>query len=116
MLCGKTAEWTLTLLTFAGPPYPPRHFRIVSANTHSIDVQWEPGKDGGLKQTFTLKWTNTASGKVSEEKYIRVKSKQLMTFKIKENITPGRKYQIELFSVNRLGKSSGTPVTAKTKG
>lgn len=98
-------------------PNKPQNFRLLSVTTHFIIIQWLPGLDGGLDQTFTVKWTDVVTGKVSQKAGLKPeKNELLMTLQIRDNIKPATRYEIEIYAQNKLGKVAGGTLVVTTQG
>ncbi|KAK2139284.1 hypothetical protein LSH36_1889g00004 [Paralvinella palmiformis] len=102
-----------------GPPSKPVNFHVIDVTAVSIRVQWIRGFNGGLDQTFTIRYTDVVSGVVKEKSGIEDKvvgSGQMITDDITDGIEPETEYQLQIFADNLQGQVVGDKVSAVTPG
>ena len=107
------------IIIFPGPPLKPDDFHIIDVTAVSIRVQWTTGFNGGLHQTFTIRYTNVATGDTMEKSGIEdtgAGSGQIMTEDITDSIEPQTEYKLQIFAINSQGKTSGDMEIAFTPG
>lgn len=90
---------------FLDKPKPPSEFQHVaeSVTETSVKVNWKPGFNGGLPQTFVIQyknsdgdWINTTEITDSQQKEMNYTLMQLL---------PGTTYTAQIFAINPLGTS-----------
>ena len=92
---------------------------MINVTAVSIRVQWIRGFNGGLDQTFTIRYTDVVSGVVKEKSGIEDKvvgSGQMMTDDITDGIEPETEYQLQIFADNLKGQVIGDVVSTITPG
>ena len=84
----------------------------------SIKVQWVTGFNGGLDQTFTIRYENVASGLIMEKTVADtgIGSGQLITENITDGIDPETQYHLTIISVNQLGETIGGQASTTSLG
>ncbi|GFN86153.1 Down syndrome cell adhesion molecule, partial [Plakobranchus ocellatus] len=95
-------------------PYPPYNVYFVNATARSITVAWKAGFNGGLAQSFRVRYKPTdARGFV----YVDVRPFGALSFKIK-GLQMDTEYEITVMAFNDLGESAyHIPIlTARTLG
>jgi hypothetical protein len=100
-------------------PGKPTDFHVSDVTAVSVRVQWMTGFNGGLDQIFTVKYQNMATGVVMEETGITdigPGSGQLMTQDITDGIDPETQYQLQIFTANTLGQTTGGDDSTTTLG
>ncbi|KAK2139235.1 hypothetical protein LSH36_1917g00028 [Paralvinella palmiformis] len=110
---------TNVTISYYGPPSKPVNFHVIDVTAVSIRVQWIRGFNGGLDQTFTIRYTDVVSGVVKEKSGIEdrvVGSGQMITDDITDGIEPETKYQLQIFADNSQGQVVGDKVSAVTPG
>ena len=92
---------------------------MIDVTAVSIRVQWIRGFNGGLYQTFTIRYTDVVSGVVKEKSGIEdrvVGSGQMITDDITDGIEPETEYQLQIFADNSQGQVVGNVVSTVTPG
>ena len=92
---------------------------MIDVTAVSIRVQWIRGFNGGLKQTFTIRYTDVVRGVVKEKSGIEDKvvgSGQMITDDITDGIEPETEYQLQIFADNSQGQVVGNVVSTITPG
>ena len=92
---------------------------MIDVTAVSIRVQWIRGFNGGLKQTFSIRYTEIVSGVVKEKSGIEDKvvgSGQMITDDITDGIEPETEYQLQIFADNSQEQAVGDKVSAVTPG
>ena len=71
---------------------------MIDVTAVSITVQWMSGFNGGLEQTFTVRYTNVATGVIREKSDIKDTddSGQMITDVITDGIEP--EYQLQIIA------------------
>ena len=109
----------IRICLFPGPPLKPINFSVIDVTAVSIRVQWITGFNGGLEQTFTIRYTNVATGVVMEKSGIEdrgVGDGQMITDDITDGIEPETEYQLQIFASNSQGQTAGDVISAHTPG
>ncbi|XP_052273577.1 nephrin-like isoform X3 [Dreissena polymorpha] len=94
-------------------PDPPRDVEFVNATHNSLTVRWKAGFDGGLTQTFRVRYkvTDMSAGYT----YVDVLPPDANIFTVK-GLSLGTDYELTVMAHNELGGSdyAAVPVIAKT--
>ena len=95
------------------------NFSVIDVTAVSIRVQWLTGFNGGSEQTFTIRYTNVATGVVIE--ILRIEDRglddgEVITYDIADGIEPETEYQLQIFAVNSQGQTTGDVVSTLTPG
>ena len=100
------------------PPLEPINFHVTDVTAVSIRVQWIRGFNGGLEQTFTIRYTNIATGVVREKSGIEDTdgSRQMITDVITDGIEPKTECQLQIIAHDSLGQAVGGNVSTVTQG
>ncbi|KAH9491414.1 hypothetical protein Btru_031278 [Bulinus truncatus] len=99
-------------LTGTSKPYPPYNIEFNNATSNSITISWKPGFNGGLPQSFRVRYKPVdARGYV----YVDVRPYGATTFKIK-GLELGTEYEFTVLAFNDRGESvyQARGITAKT--
>ncbi|XP_060585716.1 protein sidekick-2-like [Ruditapes philippinarum] len=89
---GRSESLNLSIKTLVSKPDPPTEFVEDGVTETSITVKWEPGHDGGCKQSFYVF--------INENEY-EAKENDAYTF---ESLTPNTFYNIALKAKNKEGE------------
>jgi len=92
---------------------------VIDVTAVSIRVQWIRGFNGGLEQTFSIRYTEVVSGVVKEKSGIEdrvVGSGQMITDDITDGIEPETEYQLQILADNSLGQVVGASISVDTPG
>ncbi|KAK2140671.1 hypothetical protein LSH36_1280g00089 [Paralvinella palmiformis] len=114
---GWTDDELMFILKPQGPPSKPVNFHVIDVTAVSIRVQWKRGFNGGLDQTFTIRYTEVVSGVVKEKSGIEdrvVGSGQMITDDITDGIEPETEYQLQILADNSLGQVVGASISVDT--
>ncbi|CAG5131926.1 unnamed protein product, partial [Candidula unifasciata] len=99
-------------LTGTSKPNPPYNIEFVNATSNSITITWKPGFDGGLPQSFRVRYKPvTARGYV----YVDVRPFGATTFRIK-GLELDTEYELTVLAFNDRGESvyQARGIVAKT--
>ncbi|CAG2110914.1 unnamed protein product, partial [Medioppia subpectinata] len=95
---GKTQ--TVIKLRKRGKPDPPLHIKLVNITHNTVCLNWSPGFDGGLKQSFRVKFytigQNNYQSKETDRNWIIIKG-----------LESASKYNFAVHSYNGFGESNG---------
>ncbi|XP_059497247.1 nephrin [Stegostoma tigrinum] len=115
-----TAQNPLGLDTFhielvsTGPPDPPTGLELVRKNHNAVSLAWDPAFDGGLPQTFQIRYKRADS---LRHLYVDVYPPESGTFTV-TGLVPGTEYNFSIRALNALGSSgyadSGRGLTVVT--
>lgn len=100
---GKSKPKTCSITTLATIPDPPTEFKEDDVTETSITVKWEPGHNGGCKQTFYVSINEDDSKEKNEEE---AKENGAYTF---GSLTPDTYYNIALKAKNKEGEVYASP-------
>uniref|UniRef100_H0WPD2 Nephrin n=2 Tax=Otolemur garnettii TaxID=30611 RepID=H0WPD2_OTOGA len=82
-------------------PDPPLGLKIVSMTPHSVGLEWKPGFDGGLPQSFRIRYEALETPGFH---YVDVLPPQATTFTL-TGLQPSTRYRVWLLASNALGDS-----------
>ncbi|XP_053459910.1 nephrin isoform X2 [Nycticebus coucang] len=82
-------------------PDPPLGLKIVSMTPHSVGLEWKPGFDGGLPQSFRIRYEALGTPGFH---YVDVLPPKATTFTL-TGLQPSTRYRIWLLASNALGDS-----------
>eukprot|EP00069_Balaena_mysticetus_P008295 bmy_05909T0 len=97
-------------------PDPPLGLKVVSMTPYSVGLEWKPGFDGGLPQSFQVRYE--ALGTLGFL-YMNVLPPQATTFTL-TGLQPSTRYRVWLLASNALGDSGladkGSQISVTTPG
>ncbi|XP_036895582.1 nephrin isoform X2 [Sturnira hondurensis] len=82
-------------------PDPPSGIKVVSMTPYSVGLEWKPGFDGGLPQTFRIRYEALETPGFL---YMDVLPPQATTFTL-TGLQPSTRYRVWLLASNALGDS-----------
>ncbi|XP_031624769.1 neural cell adhesion molecule 2 isoform X1 [Contarinia nasturtii] len=88
----------------AGRPFPMQNCSVSNQSSDSLQVECEPGFDGGLPQQFLLELVEMPALRLARNLSLQ---RSPVAFYI-DNLEPGSSYRIILFAVNAKGRSEPT--------
>ncbi|XP_060080193.1 nephrin-like [Ylistrum balloti] len=100
-------------LTKRDQPSPPLYFLQKDVTGSSITVQWIPGSNGGMTQSFVISYKSDVSKDFTELNAIPDNMESVMSYKIdglKENMA----YSIRIHTQNDIGQSDQISITVST--
>ncbi|XP_052806549.1 hemicentin-2-like [Mya arenaria] len=90
--------------TGATPQVPFNLRSLANITDSSITVEWLPGFDGRLPQTFVVQYRDYSSSEWQESANIHVGQ----SYHIITNLQPGTTYQIQVYAKNDIGRSNSS--------
>ncbi|XP_045702726.1 nephrin isoform X3 [Phyllostomus hastatus] len=97
-------------------PDPPSGVKVVSMTPYSVGLEWKPGFDGGLPQTFQIRYEALETPGFL---YMDVLPPQATTFTL-TGLQPSTRYRVWLLASNALGDSGladkGSQISITTPG
>ena len=92
-------------LVISERPDAPTNIRVKAKGITetSAVIQWTPGFNGGLKQTFIIQYTTGTDG--ADEQWTEVHGGVETTHNIIENISPNTVYTVRVYANNTIGMS-----------
>ncbi|KAM5297153.1 nephrin isoform 2-T2 [Glossophaga mutica] len=97
-------------------PDPPSGIKVVSMTPYSVGLEWKPGFDGGLPQTFQIRYEALETPGFL---YMDVLPPQATTFTL-TGLQPSTRYRVWLLASNALGDSGladkGSQISFTTPG
>ncbi|XP_062395791.1 nephrin-like [Sardina pilchardus] len=97
-------------------PEPPSDLRLLHVSNNSVTLEWKPGFDGGLSQTFRIRyhWKGFSS-----YHYVDVFPPKATVYTV-TGLLPATTYNFSVNAVNNMGESSyadgNTALTVTTRG
>ncbi|XP_069109542.1 synaptogenesis protein syg-2-like [Argopecten irradians] len=98
----STSSFSITHLT--EHPGSPTNFRVMDYTSSSITVEWNKGFNGGHMQTFVVMYRPV--GGISLQTISVLEQQQLTYTKEITGLQPNTRYQLNLYSYNKVGNSS----------
>ena len=102
------SSWLFSFLPSV--PKPPRNARVISSNSSSANITWDPPEDA-LKAVVTYEVTYFAKFWNERETVANVTSNSHTFF----NLRPGTSYTFSIVTISGIHKSNSVP-TSKTTG
>ncbi|XP_032470334.1 nephrin isoform X5 [Phocoena sinus] len=97
-------------------PDPPLGLKVVSMTPYSVGLEWKPGFDGGLPQSFQVRYEALGTPGFL---YMNVLPPQATTFTL-TGLQPSTRYRVWLLASNALGDSGiadkGSQISVTTPG
>ncbi|KAB0394197.1 hypothetical protein E2I00_015263, partial [Balaenoptera physalus] len=97
-------------------PDPPLGLKVVSMTPYSVGLEWKPGFDGGLPQSFQIRYEALGTPGFL---YMNVLPPQATTFTL-TGLQPSTRYRLWLLASNALGDSGladkGSQISVTTPG
>ncbi|MBN3295598.1 NPHN protein, partial [Amia calva] len=85
-------------------PDPPSGLKVIGVTHHSISLQWAPGFDGGLKQSFRVRYRRKDA---LSSQYVDVFPPQATSFTV-TGLRSATSYNLSIIALNELGESRYT--------
>ena len=101
-------EHTVTL-NVRSKPDPPQDLRVIGVTYKSVNLTWQPGFDGGFKQSYRIRMMKTGS-----EHYftVDVRPDGATEFEVVD-LQPSTEYNFAIMAHNEKGESSYTDMSVK---